>query len=206
MSTKDNEIAVQPRSEFGNNAARRARKAGLVPGVIYGKGQEAKAIYLNAGEWASIARHNHHILYLLDGDNKQPALVKEVQINHLKNYFLHVDFQAVDPDQVIHSTIAIHPFGECAGVSQGGVLEQIVHEIPVACKSIALIDELKVNVTKLGVGEAIHVRDLQLPEGITVQGDADAVVFHVVVEREEPAAAAPAAADAAAAPAAEATK
>ncbi len=179
MSKDNNEIAIKPRSEFGNNAARRARKAGLVPAVIYGKGMESKAIYLNAGEWDSIARHNHHLLFLVDGDQKQAVLVKEVQKNRLKGQYVHVDFQAVAADEVMHATVTLHGVGDCVGASHGGVLEQLVHELAVTCKLQDMVDEVKVDISKLDVGEKLHVKDLVLPAGLTVAGDADAVAFAV---------------------------
>lgn len=190
MSKDNNEIAVQPRSEFGYNAARRARKAGLVPAVIYGKGMESKSIYLNAGEWDSIARHNHHLLFLVDGDQKQAVLVKEVQKNHLKNYYVHIDFQAVSADEVVHSTVTLHATGDCVGAARGGTLEQLIHEVPVTCKPQDLVDEVKVDVSGLEVGAKLLVKDLVLPAGLTVAADADAVVFTVAQPQQEEAPAA----------------
>lgn len=176
---KIHEIAMQPRTETGSGAARRARKNGLVPAIVYSKHAEPKQIYLNAGDWASVSRLNSHLLYLVDGSEKQAVLVKEVQMNHLKAYCLHVDFLAVHEDEKIHATIAVHATGDCAGVAQGGVLEQNLHEIPVTCKPADLVEEIKVNIEKLGFGESIHLKDIELPAGISIHGDAEAVVFHV---------------------------
>ncbi len=189
MSKDNNEIAVQPRSEFGNSAARRARKAGLVPAVIYGKGMESKAVYLNAGEWDSIARHHHHLLFLVEDGRKQAVLVKEVQKNQLKNHYLHVDFQAVDAEEAVHTTVTVHAVGDCVGAARGGVLEQLIHEIAVACKPQDLVDEVKIDVSALEIGAKMHVRDLALPAGVTAVADADAVVFTVVAPKQEEAAA-----------------
>lgn len=176
---KIHEIAVQPRTETGSGAARRARKSGLVPAIVYSKHAEPKQIYLNAGDWASFARLNSHLLYLVDGSEKQAVLVKEIQMNHLKAFCLHVDFQAVHEDEKIHATISVHATGDCAGVTQGGVLEQNMHEIPVLCKPADMVEEIKVNIEKLGFGESIHLKDIELPAGIAINGDPEAVVFHV---------------------------
>ena len=195
MSKDNNEIAVQPRSEFGNNAARRARNAGLIPAIIYGKGQEPRAIYLNAGDWISLAQHHHHLIYLVDGDRKQAALVKEVQINHLKNYYVHVDFQAVDVHAKVHSTVSLHAIGDCIGAAHGGTLEQSIHELAVECTPADLVDEIKVNVADLDIGDHLLVKDIVMPSGMTALTEADAIVFHVArpMQEEE---AAPAAAEA----------
>ncbi len=189
---KIHEIAVQPRNESGTGAARRARKNGLVPAIVYSKHADPKQIYLNAGDWASVSRLNSRLLYLVDGSDKQAVLVREVQMNHLKAYCLHVDFQAVSADEKIHATILIRSLGEAIGAAQGGVLEQNIHELAVQCKPGDLVEEIKVNVEKLGFGDRIHLKDIELPAGIACTLDPETVLFHVVAPQTEEASAAPA--------------
>ncbi len=93
---ENKEIAVQTRSEFGNNASRRARKNGMIPAIIYAPGMEARPVFINGGDFASIARNLPEVLTLVDGDKKFNAKVMEVQIDHLKDNYLHVDFKLVD--------------------------------------------------------------------------------------------------------------
>lgn len=195
MSKENNEIAVKPRTETGNNAARRARRDGMIPAVVYAKGRENRNLYLDAGEWASLSRQNHHMVYLVEDGKKQAALVREVQFNHLKNYFVHVDFQAVEAGGKMHTTVTLRGNGDCAGVARGGILEQMIHELPVECTADALVDEVKVDLTALEVGGNIFVKDLALPAGIVATGDADAVVFHVARPKADAAAATEAAAE-----------
>ena len=92
---ENKELAVQARSEFGKNAARRARKAGQIPAVIYAAGSEARPIYIDAGDFSSIARHLPETVTLVDDGKKLTVKVQEVQVNQLKNHYLHVDFQLV---------------------------------------------------------------------------------------------------------------
>ena len=169
---KIHELAVQPRTETGSGAARRARKSGLTPAIIYSKGSEPKQVYLNAGDWTSISNQKARFVYLVDGSDKQIALVKEVQMNHLKAYCLHVDFQIINPEEKINASVAVRAVGECAAE-----LIQKMDEIAVLCKPADLIEEVKVDVEKLASGESILVKDIELPAGVTVDGDADAVVF-----------------------------
>jgi large subunit ribosomal protein L25 len=90
----------------------------------------------------------------------------------------------------IHASVAVHAFGECYGASHGGVLEQEVHELPVSCRPDALPDMIKVDVTKLQVGDVLTVGQLVLPEGVKVRGLADEdIVFHVVLPTQDVAAA-----------------
>ncbi len=186
MSKTENVIAAQPRSEFGDNASRRLRKSGFIPAVIYSRGKESVAVMLKTEEW-QVAYAKKASLYTISLEGKEiPAIVKEVQFNHLKNYVYHVDFQAVDMTAEVHANVKLHAFGDCYGASHGGVLEQEVHELPVACTPDALPDMIKVDVTNLKVGDALTVADLVLPEGVKVRGlDAEEIVFHVVLPTEE---------------------
>lgn len=189
MSKAENVIAAQLRNEFGDNASRRLRKSGFIPAVIYSRGTESISVMLKTEEW-QVASAKGANLYTIALDGKEiPAIVKEVQFNYLKNYVYHVDFQAVDMAQEIHATVALHAFGECYGAAHGGVLEQEIHELPVSCRPDALPDLIKVDVTKLQVGEALTVGQLVLPEGVKVRGvEADEIVFNVVRPSEETAA------------------
>ncbi|MBQ7392920.1 MAG: 50S ribosomal protein L25 [Lentisphaeria bacterium] len=171
---KIHELAVQPRTETGSGAARRARKSGMTPAIIYSKGSEPKQVYLNAGEWTSISNQKARFVYLVDGSDKQIALVKEVQMNHLKAYCLHVDFQVINADEVINASVAVRPVGECAAE-----VIQKKEEIAVLCKPADLIEEVKVDVEKLTSGATILVKDIELPAGVTLDDDADAVVIQV---------------------------
>ena len=131
MSKVNNEIAVQERREFGKNASRRARKAGQIPVSVYSKGKESRSFLIDADEWKVLSGHGAHMVTLLDGAKKIPALVKEVQFNYLKNYVLHVDFQEVDLNQEITDFVPIHAHGESVGAAHGGILEQELHELEV---------------------------------------------------------------------------
>jgi large subunit ribosomal protein L25 len=186
MSKAENVIAAQPRSEFGDNASRRLRKSGFIPAVIYSRGKESLHVMLKTEAW-QVASAKGANLYTIALEGKEiPAIVKEVQFNHLKNYVYHVDFQAVDMAAEIHASVALHAFGDCYGASHGGVLEQEVHELPVSCRPDALPDVIKVDVTKLQVGETLTVGQLVLPEGVKVRGMEDSeIVFHVVLPTQE---------------------
>jgi len=185
MSKETPHIAVEARAEFGNNASRRLRRAGMIPAIIYGKSQEPKAIAVNADEWKVFSALHSHIVMLKDGKDDQPALVREVQFNHLKNYVVHIDFQAVNLNEEIHSEVPVHAFGESYGAAHGGILEQEIHELHVICRPADLPEAIKADVTALNIGDALTVGQLVLPEGVRTEVAADAVVFHVVRPKEE---------------------
>lgn len=186
MSMVKHEIAVEPRALKGKNNARRSRKTGRIPAVVYSRKSEPEMISLNAGNWAALTQHDVNLVYLVDGAKKTAALIKEVQINYLKNQVVHIDFQAVDLEEVVHATVNLHLIGDAIGAARGGVVEQITHALDISAKPADLPEYIEVDVTKLNVGETLHVKDLALPAGVTALADPELVVVHVVTEAAEP--------------------
>lgn len=185
MSNECTKITVEARTVFGDNASRRLRRQGMIPAIIYGNGKAPRALTVNADEWSAFsAGHNTHMVTLVEGAVETPALVREVQFNYLKNYFIHIDFQEIDLDSEISSTVAIHGIGDCPGAAHGGVLEQEIHELPVVCRPADLPEVIKVDLSKLEVGEVISVADLNMPAGVRADVEAEAIVFHVVQPNE----------------------
>ena len=185
MSKVSNEIAVQERNEFGNNASRRARKAGMIPAVVYSKGKPSKALTVDADAWKVLAGHGVHMVTLVEGESRTLALVKEVQYNYLKNYVLHIDFQAVNANEEISAQVPIHAIGEAIGAAHGGILEQELHELEVLCHPTELPELIKVDVSKLDMGDMLHVSDIVLPSGVKTDVDPETTVFHVVHPKQE---------------------
>ncbi|MCP3968069.1 MAG: 50S ribosomal protein L25 [Lentisphaerae bacterium] len=180
MSTTTYELSVTPRSEFGKNASRRARRAGMIPAVVYSHGKEGDALFVDSSEWAVLSNHDFNLVTLIDGKKKTAALVKEVQINYLKNQVVHIDFQAVKANEAVTATVPVHAaLGEAAGIAQGGMLEQAVHEIEVKCLPSKLPESIEVDISGLEMEQSVHVRDIELPEDVELTSDGDLVVFAI---------------------------
>lgn len=203
--SKKYEINVKSRDVFGKGAARRARKAGMIPANIYMHGAACRPVLVDVNEWKPLANHEITLINLKEGSTMSMALIKEVQYDTLRNVFLHIDFQAVRMDEKIHASIPVHPaFGvESIGITHGGILEQPLHVIEVSCLPTALPEAITIDLRGLEVDHSIHVRDLVMPEGVSAITDPDAVVFHMI--KPSAAEVAPVAAAATAAPAAAAT-
>lgn len=186
MSKETPQIKVEARTVFGNNASRRLRNAGMIPAVIYGNGKAPRAVSVDSDAWCAFsARHASQMLTLLEDGKEVPALIKEVQYNHLKNYFVHIDFQEVSLDREISAAVPLHAHGECYGAAHGGILEQDLHELPVLCRPKDLPDAIRVDVTALRIGDGLTVGQIALPEGVKADIDAETLVFHVVRPQEE---------------------
>ena len=202
MAKQKHVLNVVTRSELGKGAVNRLRKAGHIPAVVYSRGAAGKTIYFAAAEWEALQKFELNLIALKEGDNEILALIKDVQNDFLRGKTSHVDFLEVRRDQVIKATVALHAGHTApAGIAQGGLLEQFVHEIEVECLPDALPEAVEVDVSKLELDQALHVADLVLPDGVKAVSDGDIVVFHVVdpskIEEDVPAPAAPAEGEAA---------
>ena len=176
-------LNVQARTAGTTNDARRLRKTGLIPAIVYGKGIEPKCISVNATEWQMLSRNELNILSLVEDGKETLVLLKEVQHDPILNRTRHLDFQAIRMDQKIKAHVAVRPGHALpAGASAGGLLEQNLHEIEVESLPQDLPEEIIVDVSGMNLGDMIHVGDIAMPEGVTAVTHADIVVFTEVDE------------------------
>ena len=190
---KQLKLSAQTRLNVGRTAVKKIKAQGLVPAVIYGGQDQAVSLTLNAreiGVLLSPATSEHLLvdLEINDGTSKTSrlALIQEVQHHPIKRNILHVDFHAVKADEMLHSEIPVEPFGEASGVKNfGGILEINMHSVEVECLPKDLPEVIRIDVSALGVGDAIHIKDLQLPAGVTARGDGDLSVVRVAAPKVE---------------------
>ena len=176
-------LNVQARTAGGTGDARRLRKTGLIPAIVYGKGIEPKCISVNATEWQLLSRNELNILSLVEDGKETLVLLKEVQHDPIRNRTRHLDFQAIRMDQKIKAHVAVRPGHALpAGASAGGLLEQNLHEIEVESLPQDLPEEIIVDVSGMNLGDIIHVGNIVMPEGVTAVTHADLVVFTEVDE------------------------
>jgi large subunit ribosomal protein L25 len=189
------QLAIQPRDGAGTQAAQRLRKQGLLPAVIYGHKQATVSVALSHDEFTSALRHGARLVELKGDQGAEAALIQDVQWDHLGKDVLHVDFRRVSKDERVVVTVPLHLRGIAPGATGGGVLDQPLHVLSVECLVTAVPDEIRVNIGELQLEQAIHVKDLKLPEGIKAMADPEAIVVQIrAPQAEAPAApAAPAA-------------
>lgn len=214
------EFNATKRAEQGTGASRRLRRAGRVPGILYGGGEAAQPIAIDHNELfhklKHEAFHSSILTMVLDGA-KQQVLLRDVQMHAYKALVQHIDFQRVDASHKITVKVPLHFINAeiAPGVKlQGGIASHTVNELEVECLPADLPEFIEVDLKELDVGASIHVLDLALPKGVTAvlhKGE-NPVLASVVLPRgataeegaaEEGAEAAPAAAPAPAAKAAE---
>jgi large subunit ribosomal protein L25 len=197
------EISARKRETQGTSAARRLRRKGLVPGIVYGGDKGAvnievdhKALYLNLKN----ERFHASILTLELGGAKEQVLLRAVNMHPYKPQVQHVDFQRVLKERKLHMKVPLHFTNaeKSPGVKdQGGVVSHVLNELDITCLPDDLPEFIEVDLGNLSVGNSIHVRDLKLPKGVELglKKDENPVVATVTVpqlitEEEEAAAAA----------------
>jgi large subunit ribosomal protein L25 len=185
-------LAAQERTGHGTRGARRLRREGMIPAVVYGHGEATVSVALAADELMKAIRHGARVIDLKQGEKLQKALIRELQWDALGQDILHADFARVSADERITLDVRIELRGTAPGVTAGGVLVQQIHNLHVECSVVNVPESIRVNVGELQKDQILHVRDLVLPPGVMVKNDPDAIVVQVtekMVEGEAPAAA-----------------
>lgn len=185
MSSDHVSLTASPRTEFGSAVTRRLRKTGHVPGVLY----------TDSGETVSFSIGHHELFMALQGaaaktavfevgigeDGSVPALLKDWQMNPVRNEILHVDFQQVDLKVAVQVAVPIVLVGLAEGVRDGGVMDQSLHEVLIEALPDAIPDGIEIDVSDLTVGAVRLLSELQAPTGVTILGDPEEVVASVTV-------------------------
>jgi len=194
-------VNVDVRSAAKKGAARRVRGSGQVPGVLYGRKREPIAVTFNEKELLSSLdkeKRRNTVLKLTVRDagksEEVTAMVRDAQINPLSRRLVHVDFLRVDLNEEVEVTVPLVLIGKAVGTTNGGNLHQSMHRVTIAAKPAAIPTKLEVDVTPLDIGDALHVSDLKLGDGVRVLLDAREALASVVApkaEKVEEAAAAP---------------
>jgi len=182
-------LVVHKRDVTGSRASRRLRKSGLIPGVIYGHGNDAVLIAVEPHvlrEALSTSAGTHAVLDVtIEGQKRgHKAIVKELELDSVKSVVTHVDLQEIRLDETIESSVAIRFVGESKGVKLGGLLEESVREVTVKGIVTAIPEHLVMDISDLDVNETLKVSDLQVPEGIEVMADPEDVLCSVLPPRK----------------------
>lgn len=177
-------IAAQLRTEFGKGAARRTRRASLVPGVIYGHGAEPKHVSL-PGHDLMIALRARNVLIRLDieGAGSELVIPKAVQRDAVKGFLEHIDLLAVRSGEKVSVEIPVHTEGELA--PGGNLLEHILNALPVEAEATNIPESVSVSVAGLEAGASVLAKDIALPSGVSLAVEEDAVVLQVVAAQVE---------------------
>jgi large subunit ribosomal protein L25 len=200
-------LSAETRTETGKGVARKLRAAGRVPAVVYGHARDPQALTLQTRELERLLSQiatGSTVVELSLGGATTKTLIREIQRHPFKRSIVHIDFQELVAGEKVTVSVPLRFTGTADGVrNSGGILEETMHQVHVRVDPSMIPDHIDVDVTPLTIGHSFHIRDLALPEGVTILDDAGATVCVCTAPKavtEEAAPAAEGAAEAAAEP------
>ncbi len=185
------ELNGEVRTAFGKAAAKRLRRSRRIPGIVYGGSRGPIPVTLSPRELTAALSSGENVLINLslaggDGPQSRMVILKSLQLDPVKGQALHADFLEVSMEKKIRVEIPLALSGEPVGVkSKGGILEQPLRQVFVECLPLNMPERFVVDVSGLDVGNAVHVRDLSVGEGVRILEDPDRVVASVVAPEVE---------------------
>lgn len=178
-------LRVEKRKTLGKRNNERLRRAGRVPAVLYGHGEEAVSLSLAADQFEASLRHGAKVVDL-DGDADGKALLQDVQWDAFLQQVLHVDLLRVRAGEKVKIDVPIELKGEAPGARDGGVIEQIIHSIEIEVALDVIPDKLHIRISNLQIGGHLTAKDIiDLPSGATILSDEDAMIVHCVLPASE---------------------
>ena len=189
VTAEQNFLEAQPRTPGTKNDARRVRKQGKVPAVVYGAGKDATPVSVDPRQVSRILHsatgHNTVFDLAVDGERTK-AMIVDWQYEPIKGSLLHIDVKRIAMDQVLHVRIPIALKGEAAGVKQqGGILDQVTREVEIECLPSDIPSAIEADVSELVVGKVLRVSDLPHSDKIKYLTDENTVIAHITIVKEE---------------------
>ncbi|OPY77371.1 MAG: General stress protein CTC [Syntrophorhabdus sp. PtaU1.Bin153] len=184
-------LRAETRKGRGKGVARKLRRDGNIPAVLYGKDINSMAIAISAREWTVLTRHMRRNailnmeLHTSEGVEKRPVMIKDIQKDFLGNDTFHIDFLQVSMERTVEIEIPIHLTGVAKGTIDDGIVEQHLRTVRVECLPTQIPEKLEIDVTDLGIGDSFHVSDISLPGVKLLEGMDVAVVTVIPPEMKE---------------------
>ena len=177
MSTETVSLKVDIRDKAGSNQARGLRKEGKLPAVVYGHKQTPISIAVDAHDFVSGLHHGHRLFNVDLAGKTETLLLKDVQYDYLGKNVIHADLIRVDLSERVTVEVPLEFRGVAKGTTMGGLLEELMTQIEIECKVTEIPEVIGVIVRDLGLGEALHAKDIELPAGCSLKTDPDALVL-----------------------------
>lgn len=193
-------IRGEARSAHGRSANQRLREREMLPAVIYGHGEPPVSVSVSARDALAALQQLARVIELDIDGKKQQLLIKDVQYDHLQRYPIHLDLMRFDTQERVHVKVPFEFRGTPAGAAVGGVLIHVMNELDVECTAANIPGAIRVKVEALELGQSLHVREIELPEGVTTRHNPEDVVAVCRPPRGGPEEAAPAEGEAASEP------
>ena len=182
----DRSLTAELRTETKKGAARRLRRQGRIPAVMYGH-RDPLLLSIDAREFSRKFQQisESTIIHLSAGADTYDVLVKDFQVDHIIERLEHIDFYEIERGRILRARVLLHFVGNPIGVREGGLQELLVHEVEVESLPRDLPERINVDIEGLGVGQSIHVSDLVVPDGVRVLTSRDQVIALIAHKVEE---------------------
>jgi large subunit ribosomal protein L25 len=170
MAAGRSTLKVAPRAEFGSRTSRRLRRGGLVPGVVYAGGSEARPFQVAERDVRSLIAEGAALFDLeIEGSKAVPVVVKEQQLHPVRGSLQHIDLQEVKLDEAIQAEVTIELEGveDAPGVKASGVLEHVTREITVEALPTAIPDRIVLDVSAMEINDTLQLSAVAIPDGVT---------------------------------------
>lgn len=201
------ELNAAMRTSTGNSPSRALRREGNIPAVLYGPGSESVLLSISSLDLehslkkASVNQIIFNLAVQSTETSSRTAMIRELQIHPMSRKFIHVDFYEISKDRKITVNVPVVVKGKAKGIEDGGMLQIIEREIEVLCLPFDVPESIQIDITDLGIGDSIHVKDLKVSENIEIPADNNYTILTILSTKsdekapgEESAAGAPAAA------------
>ncbi len=183
------QLEAEAREETGKNIARKIRREGKIPGVVYGRERSPQPLIVDPLKLKGKLDANAIVDLIIKDDegedSTETVMIKDYQKHVIKNELLHVDFHHISMDETITVTIPIETVGKAYGVQEGGVLQQLMREVEIECLPTDIPDKFELDITELDVGDSLQVSDLEIGDEIELVSSLDDVIVTVVTPSEE---------------------
>jgi large subunit ribosomal protein L25 len=181
-------LSVAPREERGSRASRRLRRAGLVPGVVYGIDGNSVSFKVDSRRLRAVLAEGHALFDVeVDGGGRQPVIIKDQQRDPVRGSVQHLDLLKVRLDEKIQATVALELEGteDSPGVREGGVLEHVTREVTVEALPTDIPDAIVANVAEMGIAETMTLDSVSAPAGVEIIGELEDIVVATITAPSE---------------------
>ncbi len=176
---------VDIREKCGKEIARKLRRQGLIPGIIYGHGEKNVPIVIDRKVLHEILVSGEEVFDVEFNGEKRIVLLKEIQRHPVTDEIIHFDLQFIHAGEKIRATVPIVLVGESKGVKAGGILEQLLHETEVECLPKDLPHKITVDISELDIGESIHLKDIDLGPNVRFTESLESTVVTIFAPKVE---------------------
>ncbi|AIH03472.1 50S ribosomal protein L25/general stress protein Ctc [Thermodesulfobacterium commune] len=184
-------LSVVKREKTGKECAKKLRKQGLIPAIVYGHNFDPVPISVKANELESILHKykGETLLFNLEVQNGETqriqAILKDYQLHPVTDKIIHLDFVAIKEGETVSIDVPLEFVGRPVGLTKGGVIEIFMHDLTVECLPSNIPDKIQVDISNLDLGDVLHVKDIKVPEGVKVLDDPEDTVITIVAEGGE---------------------